>query len=303
MSAMFGMTSWAAVLAVIPTPTAKISKTFRMLRLRNLEIIALICLCIFATTRDAFSHELWLDSKSFQIKSDEILEIDIRNGENFNGNTLAFFSNSVKQFFWSQGGKRADVTSRIGDVPAMRVQMDRDGLVSVVYESTPSFLTYTEWDKFVDFVTHKDLADALERHNGNGWPKDTFKEIYHRYSKALIGVGAANGADQNFGLTTEFVALENPYLDETPDTFLVQLFYANAPRADAQVKVYERNEKKEVRVFTMRTDNKGQAQIHVKGGHDYLIDGVVLREFKSNEENAPIWESLWAALTFSVPPK
>ena len=251
--------------------------------------------------RSAFSHELWLDSKSFQIKSDEILEIDLRNGENFKGINLSFFSNRIKQFFWVQNKKRADVISRMGDVPAMRVTMQHDGLVSVVYESAPSFLTYTEWKKFVDFVTHKDLGDALQRHIANGWPKDRFKEVYHRYSKALIGVGMANGTDQNFGLESEFVALENPYLDETPETFRVKLMYENAPRIGAQIEVFERNDHKNVRVFTRRTDEKGQVLIPVKRGHDYLINSVVLREFGANEENAPIWESLWATLTFSVP--
>ena len=272
-----------------------------MLRLRYLGIIAFLSLCIFATSRPALSHELWLDSKSFQIKSDEILEIDLRNGENFKGVNLSFFSNRIKQFFWVQNKKRTNVTSRMGDVPAMRVIMENDGLVSVVYESTPSFLTYTEWEKFVDFVIQKDLGDALMRHSDNGWPKDRFKEIYHRYSKALIGVGTADGTDQNFGLVTEFVALENPYLDETPDTFLVKLLYENAPRVGAQIEVFERNDNNDVRVFTRRTDEKGQVLIPVKGGHVYLIDSVVLREFATNEQNAPIWESLWAALTFSVP--
>ena len=271
--------------------------------MRYLKIIALLGLYIFATMRSAFSHELWLDSKSFQINSGEILEINLRNGENFKGINLSFFSNHIKQFFWVQNEKRTDVISRMGDVPAMRNKMEHDGLVSIVYESTPSFLTYTKWDKFVDFVTHKDLGDALKRHNANGWPKDGFQEIYHRYSKALIGVGAADGTDQNFGLVTEFVALENPYLDETPDTLLVRLLYDNAPRIGAQVEVFERNDNKDVRVFTRRTDEKGQVLIPVKGGHDYLIDSVVLREFSTNEQNAPIWESLWAALTFSVPKK
>ena len=269
--------------------------------MRYLKIIALLGLYIFATMRSAFSHELWLDSKSFQINSGEILEINLRNGENFKGINLSFFSNHIKQFFWVQNEKRTDVISRMGDVPAMRNKMEHDGLVSIVYESTPSFLTYTEWKKFTDFVTHKDLGDALRLHSANGWPKDSFREVYHRYSKALIGVGAADGTDQNFGLATEFVALENPYLDETPDTFLVKLLYDDAPRIGAQVEVFERNDNNDVRVFTLRTDEKGQALIPVKRGHDYLVDSVVLRQFAANEKNAPIWESLWAALTFSVP--
>ena len=180
MSAIFGEISWASILVAIPTPNVRINKICRVVRLRYLEIITFLGLCFFATSHQALSHELWLDSNSFQINSDEILEIDLRNGENFKGVNLSFFSNRVKQFFWVQNEKRSDVVSRMGDVPAMRVMMENDGLVSVVYESTPSFLTYTKWDKFVDFVTHKDLGDALKRHNANGWPKDGFQEIYHR---------------------------------------------------------------------------------------------------------------------------
>ena len=274
-----------------------------MVCLKYIKIIVLIFLCFFALSHTAYSHELWLDSKTFQIEAGETLEIEIRNGENFEGINLSFFNNRIKQFFWAQDDKLTTVTSRVGEVPAMRVSMDRDGLVSVVYESKPSFLTYSEWEKFVEFVNHKDLGNIVDRHTANAWPKDSFKEIYHRYSKALIGVGTAYGADQNFGLTTEFVALENPYLDKTPETFVVQLLYEGAIRTNAQVEIFERNKKREVRVFTMRTNDLGKVFIPVKGGHDYLIDSVIMREFNSDKENSPLWESLWAALTFSVPKK
>ena len=271
--------------------------------MKDLKIIVWICLCIFALPRISVSHELWLDSKTFQIESSQILEIDMRNGENFNGISLSFFENRIKQFFWGQNGTRTDVTSRAGDVPAMRTSIPTEGLVSIVYESTPSFLTYTNWDKFVNFVVHKDLGNAIERHQKNGWPKERFKEVYHRYSKALIGVGHSKGADENFGLETEFVALQNPYVDRLSENILLQLFYQNAPRANAQVEVFERNEREEVKVFLLRTDADGQVLVPVQSGHDYLIDSVVLREFASEEENGPLWESLWAALTFSVPEK
>ena len=49
--------------------------------------------------RSASSHELWLDSKSFQMNSGEILKIDLRNGENFKGVNLSYFSNHIKQLF------------------------------------------------------------------------------------------------------------------------------------------------------------------------------------------------------------
>ena len=39
-------------------------------------------------------------------------------------------------------------------------------------------------------------------------------------------------------------------------------------------------------------------------GHTYLLDAVILRpvnEGAAFDEDLPVWESLWAALTFAVP--
>ena len=71
-------------------------------------------------------------------------------------------------------------------------------------------------------------------------PKKDFKESYHRYSKALVGIGHSKGSDNNFGLETEFVAQTNPYVDFANAVFVAQLLYQQLPRKNTQVEVFER---------------------------------------------------------------
>jgi len=252
-------------------------------------------------TLNAHAHELWLDSKEFQPPGGENVKIELRNGENFKGINLSYFNKWVKQFFWVQNGKRYNVKSRTGDLPAMSISIESEGLVSVVYESMPDSLTYNEWEKFTNFIKHKDFPDAEKSHMARKLAKTGFKEIYHRYSKALIGLGHSKGRDGNFGLETEFVAQTNPYVDSANSDFKAQLLYQQLPRKNAQVEVFERDPEGLVRIFMLRTNEDGRVSVPIKPGFDYLLDAVVLREVTPHTKDGAVWESLWAALTFSVP--
>ena len=264
------------------------------------KTIFVSCLFLLGTLPQVSSHELWLDSKKFQVGPEEKIEIEFRNGENFEGLNLSYFKNRIKQFFWVHDKSIQNIQSRAGDVPAAKFTAKDNGLIVVVYESTPSTIEYQDWHMFVSFVEHKDLGNALIQHAVKGWPKKNFKEIYHRYSKALIGVGNALGQDRWFGLELEFVAMDNPYIGHERDNIRVKLFYQGTPKADAQIEVFERDLDYNVSSSLLRTDADGVVEVPVKPGFDYLLDSVVLREFNSDKQDSPLWESLWAALTFSI---
>lgn len=251
----------------------------------------------------AHAHELWLDSRQFQPPEGENVEIELRNGQNFKGINLSYFKGRIKQFFWVQNEEREDVVSRSGDVPAMSSAIEAEGLVIVVYESTPSTVSYSSWDKFTRFISHKDFPAAEKLHTERGLPQEGFKEQYHRYSKALLARGHAKGSDRNFGLETEFVAQTNPYLDKPEAGFKAQLWYGQKPRENAQVEVFERDPEGAVVTFYLRTDAEGRTTVPIKAGFDYLLDAVVLREAVPETHDGAVWESLWAAMTFSVPAK
>jgi len=202
------------------------------------------------------------------------------------------------------GDDVAAIAGRMGDRPAIQLPPPlRDGLMILAHEAAPSTLSYREWAKFIKFVEHKDFKDAVPTHEARGWAKENFKETYTRHSKSLIAVGHGEGADRALGLETEFVALENPYLPEFDGTMDVALTYNGVPRPDAQIEVYARSADDTVTVTITRTDDQGHAAIPLEAGFEYLIDAVVLRPVTgaTTVEDGPVWETLWASMTFAVP--
>ena len=248
----------------------------------------------------ALSHEFWLEPKEFQVENGAPIAADLRNGENFKGITLPFFdSRSTRLEIWQDGSARV-IAARNGDLPAVAIAAT-DGLATLVHETGLSTITYKDGAKFLKFVKHKDLEAEARTHAERGLPADGFAEVYKRFCKALVAIGAGKGADVVTGMETEFVALANPYTESGP--LPVRLLYQGAPRPDAQIEVFERGADGTVTVSLLRTDALGEAMVPVKPAHDYLLDAVVLRvpdAARANDYKAD-WETLWASLTFSTP--
>lgn len=252
----------------------------------------------------ALAHELWLDTYSYQIAPSDNIVSDIKVGQDFSGGVQSYLPNNFARFDTALGEKLAPIEGRLGDRPAANIPPLGDGLNVLLYQSMPLDVFYSEWDKFVSFAEHKDFTWALERHVARGLPKDErFREVYTRYAKSLVAVGGGKGEDHAYGLETEFVALENPYIDDMSDGFDVRVLYKNEARENAQIEVFERSpiEGADVAVFTIKTDQNGAATIPVKPGHTYQIDAVVLREPDPVIFEDAAWETLWANMTFAIP--
>lgn len=247
----------------------------------------------------ATAHEFWIEATPFQVPAGGTLVADLKNGQNLEGTTLSYFPRSFTRFDLVQGDMTVPVEGRMGDRPALTMASPFDGLVSVVHETTPSFVNYTDWDKFLKFAAHKDFPDIAARHTANGFPDVPFKERYTRHAKALIAVGDGLGADRAVGLKTEFVALTNPYDPGFDGIMRVQVLLDGAPRSDVQVEVFDRPATGDVAVTLHRTDATGIAAIPVTPGHSYLFDAVVLEPITGDA--TAVWDTFWAALTFAVP--
>lgn len=249
----------------------------------------------------ATAHEFWIEPESYVVDASDNLVTKLKNGQNFEGISLAFFDRNVARFEVVTGDVRRPVKARMGDNPALDMPAQHTGLTIVLHETTPSFVTYREWEKFQKFADHKDFGDIAARHQANGFGPPPFKERYSRHAKALIAVGDGAGADRAFGLKTEFVALTNPYAPDFDGTMRVQVFYEGAIRPDAQVEVFDRDPEGAVTVSLHRADSEGMTAIPVTPGHNYLFDAVVLRPAQDSDD--AVWETFWAALTFAVPGK
>nr|WP_088624211.1 DUF4198 domain-containing protein [Oceanicola sp. 22II-s10i] len=267
-----------------------------------LRLLAAACLLLPLLTTGGKAHEFWIEPEKYQVDAGGTVTAQLRNGQGFKGAPLSWFDRRNRRVEQMLGDDVAPITGRPGDIPALSVPADGDGLMVLVHESTATLLTYDGWDKVVQFVEHKNFPWFFARHAERGLPEEGVKEVYTRYSKALVGVGGAAGADHAAGLAVEFVALNNPYVDPPADGMRVRLLYQGAPLPDAQVEVYEKAAG-EVTVTKLRTGEDGEVVVPIVPGHSYLLDHVVLREPDPDTEHAAeaMWESLWASMTFAVP--
>ena len=265
----------------------------------NLFIVQLFTLLVFVS--HAFSHEMWLETDTFQIDTNEILEINIKIGEKLQGSNRPYIPNNIEEFYWSQNGKKIDVNSRLGDSPAFSEVINNDGLTSIVYISKPSYLTYDTIQKFEKFANHKDLGPVKKLHASLGFPEKNFKETYRRFAKVIVGVGSSSGQDSNFGLLTEFILLNNPYTDKNQNILKLKLNYQGKPRSNVQVEVFERSLDDKVSIFKTKTSKNGIIIIPVKKGYDYLFDAVKLRKADPLSKQKAVWETLWATLMINIP--
>ena len=250
----------------------------------------------------ARGHEFWISPEAYQIAPGEPLVAHLRVGADFVGSSQTYFPRRFARFEVKMGETSQPVEGRLGDIPALSVMPQGEGLAVIVHETRGDSLRYQTRDLFEDFVAHKDLAGTLERHAARGLPELEFREAYTRYAKALVAVGAGEGRDAITGLRIELVALANPYRDDLSTGLPVLLLYQGAARADAQIELFTRAPGGDVSARMLRTDAAGVAMLPVEPGHEYLVDSVVMEDTGNDDPaDGPVWHSAWASLTFKVP--
>ena len=231
-----------------------------------------------------------------------MIEAFLRNGENFVGSSVSYHKGSTDRFEIFHAKHTEQITPRLGDDPALALNVQQNGLHVVIHESPVSTIAYTKWDKFQRFADHKDFKNMPARHQERGLSEVYFKEAYTRFSKSLISVGDGVGNDQHFGLEIELVALQNPYTLKPDESINVAGYYQGQLRPDAQIELFEKAPNGEVVVKLYRTDDNGMVELPVKSNHSYLVDMVILRKPSKAlaQGRGVVWETLWASLTFEV---
>lgn len=247
------------------------------------------------------AHEFWIDPLAWQVPANGQIEAHIRVGQDFRGAEYAYVPPNFRRFDLAFDGELTEVSGRVGDRPALNMAAPAEGLATVIHVTRDYILTYSEWQKFINFAEEKDFTWALEEHAVRDLPTDRFKERYARYGKSLIAVGSGEGADLNAGLEVEIVALANPYTDDLSKGFPVAVYYQGDTLTEAQLTLFEMDPDGAVTSIKYLTDDAGQVLLPVKAGHSYLADHVVLRPLDPIQDGDPVWESLWASLTFKVP--
>ncbi|QUJ76786.1 DUF4198 domain-containing protein [Sulfitobacter albidus] len=251
----------------------------------------------------AQAHEVWIEPLEWQVEVGAQVQAHRINGEEFVGNKLPWNDRSTVLAEQRSGAQTTPLTGRLGDRPAFTAAQAEAGLMTLIYQSTYSTITYREYEKFAGFVTSKGYEQTLAAHAERDLPKSPIKEAYMRFAKSLVAVGDGAGEDTPRGLELELVALDNPYTHSGPD-LRFQALYRDVPLAGNKVTVFVRGTDGTVAERSAVTSAEGIVAFAAEPGAAYLVDTVVLREPARAlviETKGAVWESLWASLTFRVP--
>ncbi len=242
-----------------------------------------------------------MDPSKFEITPGEILEGNLRNGENYKGNPQYYLKRFFTRFEVFDGNKSHKVIGENGDRPALKFKTANSGLHILIYQSTFDSLIFKEWEKFIAYAQNQSLDGAVQRHLERGLPQTGFRENYARTVKSLVRVGEGKGEDRLTGMPFEFVAQENPYtLTDKADFLNVRLYLDNNPAPHKQVLIFQNNGR--ISHTKTRTDEEGYVKIPLAGGGKFMLSSVHLFEGDDDPDTkTPEWLSYWANLTFARP--
>ncbi|MEE9453775.1 MAG: DUF4198 domain-containing protein [Paracoccaceae bacterium] len=271
-----------------------------MLKLRLISGVILTCL--LAAALPAFAHEFWLQAQDYTLETGQKLRVEIRVGQDFKGNEYSFNPEQFTEFALTDGHGKTPVEGRIGDMPAVEIIPENDGLIVLNHFSTSQRLIYQDAEKFEDFLESKGLDWVLAKHRERGLPAVGFKEGYTRFAKSLIAVNGGAGQDAATGMHFELVALANPYTDDMTDGLPVQLLWQGQGLADIQIDIFHKSDSIETTKIHVKTDAEGRAVIPVHMPGEYLVNAVhmIIPFAEDIERTGTVWHSLWASLTFEI---
>ena len=96
----------------------------------------------------SISHEMWLDTTTFRQAVGNEFQISLKNGQMFEGIELSYFKNRFSEFYYTQDDQKFNIESRMGDRPVAVLSSNNNGLVTGIYVSKKSTITYKFIDKF-----------------------------------------------------------------------------------------------------------------------------------------------------------
>ncbi len=265
--------------------------------LLSAKFIALIICRV--TFNMAYAHESWIQPEKFALKAGDKAVANLMVGEVLKGEVQAFNDYDFRHFEIHQNGKKTDVDSRLGDIPALNQTIDNDGLLIIKYESRRSTIDYDDnWEKFVTFLKKHHLESIIEQHKTRNLEQTGVKETYIRYSKSLMKVGTGTGNDEYTGMPFEWILNNNPYTDDGDISMTLLADGKSYPGALVHIFVKEASGIKE---STLTTDSKGNILIPRRPGF-FLINAVKMQipPKKVQRSTEAVWESLWASHTFTI---
>ncbi len=253
---------------------------------------ALLCLPLVVQ-----GHDFWIEASPYRHAEDGPVELTLRVGEYFKGETIPYIESWIDRFEIHDGRGMRPIAGQIGDDPAGRVEPRGAGTSWAAYQSTDDFVELPP-AKFDDYLAMEGMEYIRPLRDRRGLAGQPAREYYVRCVKALLWTPGGDGVavDAPLGLTLEVVPLANPYRMGVGDVLEVRLLHEGRPVSGLLVKAFTREAPgKEV---LERTDDAGRARIPLDRAGTWIVKTVHMVAIEDDPYGD--WRSYWASLTFEL---
>ena len=265
----------------------------------NLRSGCLLTLAFLAVS-SASAHDFWVEPNTFTPESASEVEVTLREGVSFKGNTLPYVLEWFDDFSQVTRKGRVPVESRLGNDPAATLVL-KPGPLLLGYQSSGNFVEL-DAEKFNSYLEHEGIEFIREQRIARGEDDLPAPEYFVRCAKTLLQSGADSSGDvykEVLGYTLELVPESNPYELAIGDELSFQLWYKNEPAQGLLIQAFTRDDPESVQ--KVRTDAEGRGVIRVDRAGVWLVKAVNIQPLADDPK--ALWQSYWATYLFEQLPE
>jgi uncharacterized GH25 family protein len=244
------------------------------------------------------AHDFWIAPATFRPAQPPVA-IGLRIGDTFPGEPFPRDPTHVLRFVVVGSRGELSVAGRPGRDPAGYAQLTGSGVHVVGYLSVGRSIVL-DGPAFDAYVTKEALEHVVAARAAMSAPQAPVRERFSRCAKSLVSFGEprAGSADVVLGFPLELVAETNPYATAPGEAIVVRLLHRGRPLEGARVSA--RSPADHAALLMERTDSDGRAVLRLPHPGFWLLRTVHM--IPASAGSGADWESLWASLTFAIPP-
>ena len=251
--------------------------------MNKLILSALICTSIVT------AHDTYLMPSKFVVTPGKPLLVSIHNGDSFPASEHA---TDPSRLITSLKDLRMAGRATLGIA-----HISERGAHYLSAETRPKLIVI-EPAKFEAYLQEEGLQHISAARKHNGQTGATGREVYAKFAKALVTVGASNaGYARPVGQTFEIVPQADPSTLKAGSMLPVIVLFRGKPIPNIQLERASVCEGMSDRKVVGRTDREGSLSILVDSPGGWRLHAVHMQPSARPDAD---WESYWASLTFEI---
>lgn len=250
--------------------------------------------CSFSGAANA--HDFWIEPDELAAQPGEQIQIRLREGMDFKGNTLPYIPEWFRDFSVVTSAGRTEVESIPGDDPAAQLVVN-DDVMLIGYHSNRNYVEL-DAEKFNGYLEEEGIEFIRQQRIERGEDDLPAPEFFVRCAKALVYSGPS--ADPIYrtelGYTLELTPQSDPQAVSVGDNLPFRLSFRGEPAPGLLVQAFTRgNPGSRQRI---RTNESGMAEISINEPGIWLVKAVNIQAIIGDPKAK--WQSYWASFVFET---